>query len=379
MTSMTTSTARMRIAMVATELGVGGAERCLAALSLGLDRARFETHVFSLAGRPAAERAALVTALEAAGINMEFLGLDSSRSFRRGLRLLANCFQQLQPDLVQTYLFHANVLGSLAARRANVPRLVTGIRVTHENWFRRRLERRCTQHADAHVCVSRDVAQYAANKIGLPESRLHVIPNGIDVSRFDDVAPYDLSPFGVDAATPVIGCIARLQRQKGVDRLLDTAPRLLEQLRDWKIVIAGDGPQRRQLEARVKRLRLEARVHFLGWQARTEALLKRIDVLAIPSRWEGMSNVLLEAMAARVPLVATDTEGTREVLGASSCDCLASRQDLDDFVGQLIALCRDPARRRRVVEQNWQRVDQHFPLTAMIENHEKLYTSLRDR
>ena len=118
------------------------------------------------------------------------------------------------------------------------------------------------------------------------------------------------------AGRDVVTCIGRLDRQKGLDWLLETAAIWLPQLPRCDLLLVGQGPERRKLEAQCRGLGIGDRVHFAGWRPDVAEILAASRLLVLPSAWEGMPNVVLEAMAAGLPVVATDVEGVRELLGA---------------------------------------------------------------
>ena len=209
----------IRLAFVITELAPGGAERCLANLATGLDRERFESAVYSLKARPPAGKDQLVKQLEAAGVPVTFLDLRSSWQVFRAVRQLAALLARQQPQVVQTFLFHANIVGVWAANKANVPHVAMGIRVADprrgrawaERWFARRVEKL--------VCVSRGVADFC-RRHGYPADKLVVIPNGIDVARFADASPGSPKSLGMPAGKQFLVFVGRLDRQKGLAELL---------------------------------------------------------------------------------------------------------------------------------------------------------------
>src|SRR5262245_55645995 len=149
-----------RLAFVITELNPGGAERCLVELATRIDRQRFSPVVYSLGPPPADDRQALVNRLAEAGVPTQFLGLSGWLQYFRAVNRLAAMLREQQPDIVQTFLFHANVVGSRAARLAGVPRVFTGMRVADPRWWRILLERAAAQSADRYICVSQNVSEF---------------------------------------------------------------------------------------------------------------------------------------------------------------------------------------------------------------------------
>lgn len=392
----------MRIVFCITELATGGAENCLAALAAGLDPARFSVEVVSLAGPPQApatipggtvepapgDRPAIarheslpataasgpIARLEQAGIRPRFLGATRARQAPWILNRLTAELRRLRPDVVQTFLYHANIAGRLAAWRAGVPRVYSGIRVAEpRSRWRLRLDRWTTRLVDRHVCVSQAVADFSARVARLPAQQLTVIPNGIDVARWDATAPADLQSLSVAANRRAILFVGRLDRQKGVDLLIQHAPRLLAAAPEHDLLLAGDGPLRPWLDRQVAQPALAGRVHLLGLRSDVPALMRASDLVVLPSRWEGMPNAVLEAMAARRPVLATDVEGARELLGPSSDEQLVPAGDMDRFVERAAAILDDPARAARLADANRHRAAAEFSLDRMIAAYARLY------
>ena len=365
---------KLRLALATTELAVGGAERCLVNLAIGLDRARFEPVVYSLAPPPAPQRAELVRQLEAAGVPVHFIGTPKSWQFSLAVRRMARLLAEQAPHVLQTFLFHANTVGVLAGHRAGVPQVITGIRVSDPRRWRHWLERRLSKRVHRIVCVSESVAEFSRTRGGLSTEKIVVIPNGLDVAAYDAAAPADLSPLGILAERSLIACVGRLDRQKGIDWLLQLAPRFLAELPDHDLLIVGDGPDRSALESQAKHIEPRGRIFFAGWQADVPAILRRSALLVLPSRWEGMPNVLLEAMAARLPVVATRVEGVAEILGPIAAEQAVAPGDDAAFVRQVVALARPGnGRGAELGLENHRRVAEHFSSEAMIRAYAALY------
>ena len=370
----------LKVAFCITELDYGGAERCLVELTTRIDRGRFEPVVYCLGPRPIDEARSCVPALERAGIELHCFGGHGARSFPRVLHRLTRHWKRTKPDVVQTFLFHANVLGRIAARRAGVPRVVCGIRVAeHGARWHWTLDRWTRNLVDSYVCVSRDVANFSRSVTGISADRLSVIPNGIDAERFRDVQAADLSCFGLEPPRRAITFIGRLSRQKGVDWLVEAAPELLRSLRSHDLLIVGIGPLADSLRRRSQDLAIDDRVHFAGWRSDVPEILKASDLLVLPSRWEGMPNVVLEAMAAGVPVLASDVEGVRELLGRGADAQAVAYGDSASLVAKAKRLLGEPDLAAGVVSENEKRVKEKFSIGAMVAAYERLYSQLSGR
>lgn len=367
----------VRIALCITELEVGGAERCLAELALRLDRGRYAVVVYSLGPRPANDERSLVPKLESAGIEVCCLGGRRALDAPRVAWKLARRLKAQRAEIVLTFLFHANLLGRIAARWAGSPHVVSGIRVAErERRWRLLLDRWTWRLVDRYVAVSQSVAAFSQRAGGLPAERIEVIPNGVDLAVFDAATPADLTEFGMAPGRRAATYVGRLDRQKGLDELLAQAPDWLQRLPDFDLLLVGDGPQRAELESLALRLGLGERIRFAGWRPDVPAILRASELLLLPSRWEGMPNAVLEAMACRLPVVAMDVEGVSELLGPQRDEQTAPAGEMQLFVETLVAIASSAELRARLGAENRRRVEQAFTLDAMVAAYAALFDEL---
>jgi starch synthase (maltosyl-transferring) len=255
------------------------------------------------------------------------------------------------------------------------------------------MEARLTRNVDHVVCVSHSVAEQA-RRLGLPPSRLSVIPNGVDTSVFTCAqlsSPSTHTPSSDTPSTdilssdtpstqipPTLLAIGRLDRQKGFDWLLQDSNRLLESLPGFRLAIVGEGPERARLDARIHAAGLADRVELPGWQDDIARRFHEATLVLIPSRWEGMPNVLLEAMASGRAVVATRVEGVEELLGPEAAAQSVPVTDLAGFIDRAIALARDSPERTRLGIANASRVRAHFSIDKMIDAYATIYRRLCD-
>ena len=300
----------VRIAFCITELDPGGAERALFEIVTRLDPANWDVRVYCLG--PETE---LSRQLQSRGIPTTCFGVR--RSSQIGVLFsLVKQLQEFQPAVLQTFLFHANILGRLAGWWAGVPVVLSGLRVAEraKRWHLW-LDRWTNRFVTLHVCVSEGVRQFAISPGGLPEAKLRVIPNGVDAERFAQATPVDLSQFGIPAGAWTLVTVGRLTVQKGHDELVGAVAPLLREDPQMHLLIVGEGPERETLDWLADSLDISGQVHLAGFQADIPGILKSCQAFVLPSRWEGMPNALLEALAAGLSCIATDVEGVRELLG----------------------------------------------------------------
>ena len=366
----------IRLALCITDLDVGGAERCLQNLAVRLDRRRFEPVVYCLGPRPARAEASCVESIEAAGIPVHCLGAQGSWHFLGTVTRLRKLLAAQSPQILQTFLFHANFVGRLAGWQARVPHILSGIRVAekHARWHLW-LDRWTQNLVQRHVCVSRSVADFSVQVARLREDRLVVIPNGIDPSSAD-VTPLNLGDLGLANGRRAITFVGRLEPQKGLPWLLETAPLWLPRVPDCDLVLVGSGGQETELKRLADQLGIASRVHFAGWRPDVAAILAASELLVLPSRWEGMPNVVLQAMACGRPVLATEAEGTRELLGPHSDPQLVTYGDTEALVQKLVAIISDSDFATSLGQKNRHRAAEDFSLQRMVQAYEELWVGL---
>jgi glycosyltransferase involved in cell wall biosynthesis len=362
------------LALVITELEPGGAERCLVELAARIDRSRFSPVVYSLGPRPVESKLALAARLGEAQIPTHFLGLTKPWEYFAAVRRLAEMLREQRAEIMQSFLFHANVVGTGAARVAGVPHVVTGIRVADPRWWRTALERAATAHADRFVCVSQSVAEFTRRR-GFDSEKLVVIPNGVDLPRWKNARPADLPAMGLPPGRRLLLYVGRLDQQKGLDRFFRELPAVFDELPEHDLLLAGEGKQRASLERLTGWLGIASRIHFAGWQADVPSIIAAAELVVLPSRWEGMPNVVLEAMAAGKPVIATQAEGTVELLGLAALEQTAPVGDWAGLRTRLISVATDATLANDLGRQNQGRAQQ-FSLDFMAARYQRLYESL---
>ncbi len=364
----------VRIAFVITELDVGGAERCLTNLVVGLDRAKFDPIVIALKARPVASQLTLVSELEAADVPIHFMGLRSPLSMPLALMRLRKLLQNHRTDVVQSFLYHANVLGTVAAKWARVEHVLCGIRVADPSRFRMKIERLAIRQAHHVVCVSQSVADFMAKQVSVPREKLIVIPNGYEAKQLEESSCETLTSVGFPLDRRVLLAVGRLHEQKGFDWLLGLAPKLFDQLPDHDVVILGEGPERKSLQRLVKDLNIDDRVHLLGWQPGVARFMQASEQFLLSSRWEGMPNALIEAMGHGLPVVATSVEGVDEVLGPLVDQQTAEFGDDQRFTDNVVRIANDEHEREQLGSSNRDRIRQQFSMQRMIDTYQQLYS-----
>ena len=367
------SAAAKPIAFCITDLDAGGAERALVQLVVRLDRSRWNPVVFCLS-----KPGILVADLEKAGVHVECLGAGSIGNLSVVFRLFRR-LRRLRPVILQTFLFHANIVGRVAGRLAGVPRIVSGIRVAEQrSRFRLWLDRVTERLITRHVCVSRAVADFSIERGRLSPDKIVVIPNGVNAQRFANAIPADLSPYGIPPGSQTLLFVGRLDPQKGPWLLVRAVKGLLPVHRNLHLLMVGDGPLAAELKDWTRAQRLDDRIHFAGWRPDVPSLLKAVDALVLPSRWEGMPNVVLEAMAAGRPVIATRVEGVRELVTDRETGLLVEPESVESLAGAIALLLAEPDLGREAGRKAQQIATIRFTADSVASSYAELYAALLD-
>lgn len=355
-----------------TDLDVGGAEKCVTELALGLDRSRWQPAVCSL--MPAGT---LVRQLTSRGIPVHCLDVTRYRAAPVAILRLARLIHCTQPDLVHTFLFHANVVGRLASRLACVSRVVSSVRIA-ERRHRHHLvlENVTSRLAERITCVSQAVGRFTQLRSHVPAPRIVIIPNGVATDSICRASPLNHSALGLPSKAVVAICVARLDRQKGIDVLLKASVRVIESVPEFQLLLVGCGPEEASLQDLASRLGVSSHTRFLGLRDDVPALLRTADFFVLPSRWEGMPNAVLEAMAAGLPVVATSAEGSGELVRDGQTGRAVPIDDISSLASGIIELATDRDKRRRWGGTAQAIVRQEYSLTEMVLRYEQLYESL---
>ncbi|MFV0446289.1 MAG: glycosyltransferase [Planctomycetaceae bacterium] len=357
-----------RIAFCITDLDVGGAERALMRIVTGLRPLGWEPKVWCLSGP-----GELVQPLIDAGIPVECLRAKSHRPWT-AVRQLTKGLREWRPALLQTFLFHANIAGRVSACRAKVPVVVSGLRVAE--WdapWRMRLDRWTQRLVTMNVAVSRGVADFSVEEVGLSRDKLCVIPNGVDLEPYQTATPIDWRTVGLPVNARVITMIGRLHPQKDPDLFIHAAVPLLAEQPDLHVVLVGDGPRRRPLQEQIASKHLSGRVHLLGRRDDIPSILKGSTACVLPSRWEGLPNVVLEAMAAGCPVVATDVEGTRELVEHDVTGRLIPAGATDALTAEIRWVLDHPAAAQQQSKSAQRVVSTRFTWNIVVAEYDQLY------
>jgi glycosyltransferase involved in cell wall biosynthesis len=358
-----------RILQIIPSLDRAGAEKQMCLLAKGLPRDGFEVHVCALTrGGP------MEADLAEAGIPPVVIGKRWKLDPQAYWRLKAHV-AHLRPDLIHTWMFAANAYGFAAARACGMKNLVIGQRCV-DPWKSRPqliLDRAMAQRCSRVVVNSEGVREFYVQH-GTPAERVCVIPNGVTLPAPSSTTRHQLlAELELPANSRLIGLVGRLWPQKRVKDAIWAADLLKVIHDDVHLLVIGDGPQRDRLRRFRDQCHIRDKVHFLGERGDVPRLLPHFDVLWSTSGYEGQSNVILEALAAGVPIVATDIPGTRELVISGTTGYLVPVGDRAAFAKQTERLLNNAALAAQFAAAGRERVQSEFSVEKMIERHVGLY------
>ncbi len=366
----------LRILFLITELDTGGAQKALARLLASLNRSRFKPHVACL------YHGDKTVAQEIRALGIPLTDLRMQAKWRAdALWRLYRLLRRQQPAILHTWMFHANLPGRLLGRLAGVPIVITSRRnVNIGGPARERLLRWTSGLDDAVIAVCELARQAEIERAGAAPHHVATIYNGVDVTAFSRSDPEAdariRDTFDIPADAPLLGAIGRLHPQKDFGTLLAAVAQLRRQVPDAHLLLVGDGELREELVNHARSLGLGDCVTFAGHRTHIPEILAAIDVFTLTSLWEGLPNVILEAMAAGLPVVATRVGGVPEVVVAGETGLLVPPRDPDALSRAIVTLLRDPALRQTMGRAGQERVRHRFSVEQMVRRTESLYERL---
>ncbi len=363
-----------RILHIIDHLGPGGAQEALLNLVKYADRRRFHLEVAAMHGF---------------GVYWDLLGqmqvpvhsLSPQKFIPLYLSNLIRLLHRGRFDLVHCHLIAANLIAKPVAALCRVPVLFNHDQCNDVLRYRQKwrlwLDRLTNLCTDQIIAVSNSTRNFLLQMEKVPPQKVALIYNSVDLERFFPGSPelrqVCRQKFGLSENAPVVLGVGRLHSQKNFTGFLEVAASLSQRLPEACFVIAGDGPDLTSLENLADRLGLANRVRFLGYVAHMRELYLASDVLFFPSLFEGTPMAVLEAMASGLPVVASQIDGTAEILTDNIDALLVPLEQHQDFGPRLGALLQDQPLARRLAQNALAKVRQRFAAPSMAQQVECLY------
>lgn len=370
------SLTRGSILFVIDGLGMGGAEKLLGQTAPALREEGFDVRVCALQvrqGNPAASD------LDRQHIPVDLVPLNRLRDVR-GVAQLIRYFSGKRVDVLHAQLEAANIFGPLFARCRGVPAFTTLHTVeTPEGRARSRsvlLNQVLKSCCSRILCVSEHVRQHYLARLRFPPDRLTTLYNGIDLAPFAtarDLRFKTRALLGIPAGAPVLTTVAVLRPPKGIEFMIEAMPHVLARRPETRYLIVGDGEHETALKALATRLGLDGRVIFAGRRSDIPAVMGASDIFVLPSVNEALPTVLAEAMAAGLPIAATDIGGIPEMVEPGVNGVLLPPRDPAKLAHACRRLLDDPGWAARLGSRGRQIACERFGIKAHISRLGALY------
>lgn len=352
-----------------------GVERIILWLATRLNKDKYNVSVCILR-----ENAPIVEKFSEQGVEIDVLGMK--RYFElSALWKLYNLLKSKKIDILHIHGIRAAIYGRPIARLARVPVILYSV---HNKWGGKLhflLDRLTVPFGDGVFPFSNAVRSFLIDKERIPEKYIkQTIYIGIDIDRFviEDKSPIleMRKSLGIPEDAPIIGSVGALTVQKGTRYLIEAMPEILKEFPELRYVAVGEGELRKELEELSRNVGVDRNVIFVGARNDIPILLNMFDVFVLPSLWEGLSQALIEAMASAKPAVATNVDGTLEVVEDGVSGILAPPRNPAALAKAIVGLLKDPQKMVEIGSTGRKRVGRYFSVRTMMKNFENLYDQL---
>ncbi|MBA3010372.1 MAG: glycosyltransferase [Proteobacteria bacterium] len=377
----------LKILFIIDHLGQGGAQKMLYYLSTGLvKKMNYQVVVVSLQ-----KRNMYSGWFEKAGIKVIHCGIDIQGSpletssfvktlFFSGWKMflsfikLLKLVAEFKPNVISTFLFGADFFGTAAGLFTRT-KVVCAIRATNiwKRWWHKLASRLTYPFVSCFTVNSTRTAIYLNKKEGVPLSKIKCIFNGVDLKRpiVDCAAVREM--YEVPDSVFWVVAVGRLDEQKGFEYLIQAAESLKNSGISFVLSIFGEGHLRALLENQIKALNLEAYVRLEGYAGDLKPVLLSADMFVLSSLYEGMPNVILEAMSMGLPIVAADVDGVCDIITHEKDGLMVQTKNPEDLYAALYRLCGDKDLRKKMSENGYERVKRNFSIESMCRQYHDLY------
>jgi glycosyltransferase involved in cell wall biosynthesis len=370
----------IRLLHVIAGLELGGVQIVLYRLLSRIDRAVFQNQVISLTDIGVVGRR-----IRALGVPVEALGMRPGVPDPRGLLRLARWFRRWRPDVIQTWMYHSDLMGGLAAWMTGSAKPVWGVHYGRLDPQENPLHTRATARVcawlsgwlPARIVCCAEFTRQTHRQLGYPDDKMLTIPNGVDLETFhpDPSAPASVRrELGLPEDALLVGLMARWDPQKDHRNFVRAAARLHARLPDAHFLLCGIGItwENAALAAWIEAERLRHRFHLLGERDDIARLMAALDVATLASSSEAYGNVVSEAMACGVPCVVTDTGDLPQVVGDTGRVVpIKDPEALAQALHQVLIL--PPEDRQGLGRRARRRVEEHYDLDAAVARYQQLY------
>jgi len=352
----------LHIVHIIPTLGFGGAERFVVSLATRMSRRHVRHSIITLW-----DLAPLASELSPDVTHVSF-SMNTIPRYQR-VSALKKMLVDMEADIVHTHLFSADLWGRLACKQIGIPVVTTEHNLNiSESWLWHRVKRAMRRYSRSYTAPSRAVATYMHTHYRIPMERIHIIPHGIDTHTFMSTPP---APF---RAPLTLGMIGRIVTQKGHRIALDALRELHDM--DIRLLIVGNGELRTSLEHYAKQINVHDRVIWRDAVHDVTSVYRACDIILVPSLWEGLGIVILEAMASDRLVIASYIDGIPEIITHNQTGVLVPPGDAHTLADAIRAYTADARESKKIARQGRQWVRAHAHISDMVTAYEAWYLDI---
>lgn len=360
----------MKILLVIIGLGMGGAEHVVSNLADELTKLGHKVKIAYLTGE-------VLVSPKNPDVELISIEMKGAKDFAKAYIKLRGLVKKFKPDVVHSHMLHANIISRLLRLSIHIPNIVSTAHNVDEGGKIPMLAYRLTDRlSNISTNVSEQAVGEFIKKGAVKAGRMIAIPNGINTNEFY----FDYSFRKEKRAElfvedkKLILCVGRLDKQKDYPNLFSAVSLLKDKRKDFKVVIAGDGPHKRSLRKLIESMDLQEHIVLLGIRRDIRELMSASDIFVLPSAWEGFGLVVAEAMACERYVIATDCGGVNEVVG--QCGVLINKKDHIALADKLTqALDMSIEQRREIGKLARKHIINNYSLNTNVESYLKLYNN----
>ena len=364
---------RIKVVQIVEDMKVGGQESIIASLTRGLDPSVFDVRVWcTRAGGQVADE------LRDEGFDVQILDLVGMRRLQDVMSLTKRLRDEAI-DVVHTHAWGGGLIGRSAALYARTPVIVGHAHGIYNYIAKLHLliDSALCRASTATICCSRAARDFMLANQGVPADKVVVIHNGIDLSPFHTRSAEDKAAvrqeLGLGEDDPVLGAVGHLVTHKGHEHLVQAFPKILEACPRGRLLLIGDGLRRERLAQLAEELGIGDRTVFTGVRRDVPRLLSIMDVFVLPSLNEALGLAIIEAMASRVPVVASRTGGIPEVVRHRETGLLVEPASPAQLAQAVLEILHDPALAKSMAQAGWEQCHREFSVEGMVAKVASLY------
>ncbi len=368
---------KYKILHIVSSLESGGTEKWLVKLIKHWDNTRFEASVISFKDG--------VLRSELLNLGIEPIIVEKPKGHHlRFIRKLYTEFKRLKPDIIHCRNSEPVIIyGGIACKIAHLP-LVVSIH-GHNHFIKRKpVEFRIIcwilNRSSKIIAVSKSIKESLINQGKIHPDKIDVIHNGIDIKQIKYTQKDNKKrEFNLNGSEIILGCVGNLRSVKGHRYLIQSMPMILKSAPDVRLMMVGDGPLRNELETLAGELKVKDKITFLGYRSDIYEIMPIFDIFILPSLSEGLCNAVIEAMAAKLPVIATNTGGNPELVEDGKTGILIPPRSPENIANAVLELVNDANKRNDMGESGFNKVKNEFQLNRTIKKYEDAYISLIKR